>query len=160
LNIIKIQIPGKIYWNCFTRQIKELYFLLQSEGCINCGLDEFLKHFTGKKITDLGKPGGKIKWLKDNQLLSVLASHLTEKGFLDGTSEENVKILLEHFIGNDKPAIINFETVEKSIETGKFQLKLEALFPATSGYRCKTRLFYKARNKQPQKSVLEKLGIV
>lgn len=157
--IIKIQIPGKIYWNGFTRQLKELYYLLLGEGYVSCSMDEFLKHFTGKKITDLGRPGGKLEWKKEKYMLVPLINHLVEKRFLDGTPEENIIIFKEHI--DSIPESVFKVYIENKNKTAAKDLraKIEMLFPATSGYRCKERLYYKARNREPQREVLKNCGV-
>jgi hypothetical protein len=44
-------------------------------------------------------------------------------------------------------------------EENEFKKKLDVLFPAETGYRCKQRLYYRARNITNLSVVLENLGI-
>ena len=131
----------KIYWYCFKRQCREFYQLLTAYKLISCNLDEFMSHFTGKKFYDDEiKIGRKLLWYGDVKLLNGTASWLAEKGFIDkefGSSEAMEK----HFKYSDKPIVIS----------KKFHESLKTLFPETTGYRCKTRLYYKERNKKPFK---------
>ncbi|MEO8514627.1 MAG: hypothetical protein ABI543_13790 [Ignavibacteria bacterium] len=131
----------KIYWYCFKRQCREFYELLAVYNLISCSLDEFMSHFTGKKFYDDEiKPGAKLIWYGDEKVLNETAMYLSEKGFID--KELNTSRAMErHFKYSDKPSVIS----------KKFPDKLKALFPETTGYRCKTRLYYKERNKKPIK---------
>jgi len=128
----------KIYWYCFKRQCREFYELLTIHKLISCSLDEFMSHFTGKKFYDEEiKIGAKLVWNGDEKLIDETARYLTEKGFIDkemGSSQT----MEEHFKYSDTPAVID----------KKFHESLKALFPETTGYRCKTRLYYKERNKK------------
>jgi len=137
----------KIYWYCFKRQCREFYELLTVYKLVSSSLDEFMSHFTGKKFYDDDiKPGEKINWHGSEKLLNETAAHLAEKGFIDkelGTS----KAMEVHFKYSDKPGRINKE----------YYKSLCALFPETTGYRCKTRLFYKERNKKSIKELLKVL---
>jgi hypothetical protein len=151
---------SKIYWYGFTRQLKELYYLLLYENYISCGWDDFFTHFTGKKFSETPAYSVKIKWKGEMYLLALTINHLMEKGFLQFPQDEVISVVKIHFTSINKGDFDKYEMYQNKHSAKKLKLKLEALFPATSGYRCKTRLFYKARNKQPQKSVLEKLGIV
>jgi hypothetical protein len=150
---VKIQIPGKIYFNGFTRQLKELYYLLSYEGYIACDIDEFFTHFTGKKFTPTEKPKVKLEWNEEKYLIALLVNHLIEKRFLDDD------IMKTHFTGVSDAALNQYNENKNSASAKKLQILLNNLFPATSGYRCKERLFYKARNKEPQIAVLENCGI-
>ena len=108
-----------------------------------------MSHFTGKKFgieTDYSK---KLKWNNDKKYLLQLTDHLSQKGFFD--KSVNNGMLKQHFSTVDKNT--------KNTVSKRFQSRLGLLFPAPSGYRCKERLFYKARNKMPQIIVLEKCGI-
>jgi len=131
----------KIYWYCFKRQCREFYELLAVYKLISCSLDEFMSHFTGKKFYDDEiKIGAKIEWYGDEKLLNETAQYLAEKGFIDKEPGSS-KAMEEHFKFSDIPNV-----------TGKkFLISLKALFPETTGYRCKTRLYYKERNKKPFK---------
>lgn len=151
--IIKIQIPGKIYFNGFTRQLKELYYLLSYEDYIACDIDEFFTHFTGKKFTLTGKPKGKLTWNKEKYLVPQLIAYLIEKRFLDDD------IMKTHFEDVSDSDLSQYNENKDSSSAIKLQILLDRMFPATSGYRCKERLFYKARNKEPQLAVLENCGI-
>ncbi|NOS83637.1 MAG: hypothetical protein HOP31_00725 [Ignavibacteria bacterium] len=128
----------KIYWYCFKRQCREFYELLAVYKLISCSLDEFMSHFTGKKFYDDEiKIGAKLQWHRDEKLLNEIAQYLAEKGFIDKELGAS-KAMEEHFEYSDKPTV-----------TGKkFHVSLKALFPETTGYRCKTRLYYKERNKK------------
>jgi hypothetical protein len=132
---------NKIYWYGFTRQLKELFYLLRHEKLISCEWDEFFTHFTGKKFTLTQKPKTKLTWNGEKYLLAVITAHLIEKRFLDS---DNLK---EHF-ENIKDSKNEFEKNKNKPSSKKLQKKLDYLFPATSGYRCKERLFYRGRNKQ------------
>jgi len=140
------QLPNKIYWYGFTRQLKELYYLLTYEKFISCGWDEFFTHFTGKKFTITLNPKSKLKWEGEKDLLVLIVNHLVEKRFLDSEA------MTEHF---------KFYQKNKTKSSAKkLQVRLGALFPATSGYRCKERLFYRVRNKDPESVVFKNCGIV
>jgi len=128
----------KIYWYCFKRQCREFYELLTIHKLISCSLDEFMSHFTGKKFYDDEiKIGAKIEWYGDVKVLSETATYLAEKGFID-KEPGSTKAMEEHFKYSD---ITN-------VTGKKFLISLKALFPETTGYRCKTRLYYKERNKK------------
>jgi hypothetical protein len=142
----------KIYWYGFKRQLKELYYLLFAEGCISCSWDEFSVHFTGKKFGAERNYTKKLKWGKNENHLNSLINYLTEKGFL--RDSENV---LKHFNYVSNSAIKKNRNPRKQKRGEEFQFKLSRLFPASSGYRCKERLYYKARNKEPMNSVLNGL---
>lgn len=128
----------KIYWYCFKRQCREFYELLTLYKLISCSLVEFMSHFTGKKFYDEEiKTGAKLQWHADEKLLNETAMYLAEKGFLDNELGSS-KALEEHFSYSDEPFEIGIEFFES----------LKKLFPETTGYRCKTRLYYKERNKK------------
>jgi hypothetical protein len=125
----------KIYWYGFKRQLNEFYLLLRAEGIISCALDEFFSHFTGKKLAIEEDYTSKIKWHGNLASMEIVIDHLAAMRFLQKEDTE-LKVFASHFrITEDK---INIKQLQKN---------LELLFPATSGYRCKERLFYKARNK-------------
>lgn len=134
---------NKIYWYCFKRQCREFYELLALYELISCSLDDFMSHFTGKKFYDEEiKISAKLKWHGDENLLNETALYLAEKGFID-KEMGSLKAFEEHFKYSDKTTL-----------TGKkFHVSLKGLFPETTGYRCKTRSFYKERNKKPFKIV-------
>lgn len=140
----------KIFWYCFKRQCREFYELLSAYRLISCGIEEFMSHFTGKKFYDEEvKTGAKLKWYGDETMLNETAGYLAEKGFIDielGSS----KAMEEHFSYSSTPAAISKDFTES----------LTALFPASTGYRCKTRLYYKERNKKSMNAVLKECGIV
>lgn len=133
----------KIYWFCFKRQCREFYELLTIYKIISCSLDEFMSHFTGKKFyDDEVKMGAKLIWHGEEITLKETAMYLAEKGFIDkelGSSNA----MEEHFEYSNTSAVIN----------KKFYESLKRLFPETTGYRCKTRLYYKERNKKSFKIV-------
>lgn len=137
----------KIYWYCFKRQCREFYELLTLYNLISCSLDEFMSHFTGKKFYDDDiKPGEIINWHGSKKLFNDTAAHLAEKGFIDkelGSSKD----MEEHFKYSDKP----------EVKSKDYYKSLCKLFPETTGYRCKTRLFYKERNKMSMKELLKVL---
>ena len=139
----------KIYWYCFKRQCREFYELLWAYKLISCSLDQFMSHFTGKKFYDEEiKIAAKLEWYGEEKLLNEAARYLAEKGFIDlelGSS----KAMEEHFRYSNTPAAIS----------KKFLLSLKTLFPETTGYRCKTRLYYKERNLKSMNAVLKELGI-
>ena len=131
----------KIYWYCFKRQCREFYELLTIHKLISCSLDEFMSHFTGKKFYDDEiKLGAKLVWYGDEKLLNETAQYLAEKGFIDKEPGSS-KAMEDHFKCSDIP----------NVSGKKFLVSLKALFPETTGYRCKTRLYYKERNKKPFK---------
>lgn len=139
----------KIYWYGFKRQLHEFYLLLHSENIIECGAEEFLPHFTGKKLAIESDYTSKIKWQGSISLMQAVIAHLAEKRFLQG-EDTDLKIFKSHF-----------RITRELTKTRERQLqkKLELLFPATSGYRCKERLFYKARNKESLSKLLAELNI-
>ena len=133
----------KIYWYCFKRQCREFYELLAVYKLISCSLDEFMSHFTGKKFYDDEiKLGAKLKWYGDKKSLNETAQYLAEKGFID-KEPGSTKAMEDHFKYSDKPTVMG----------KKFHVSLKALFPETTGYRCKTRLYYKERNRKSFKIV-------
>lgn len=132
---------SKIYWFCFKRQCREFYELLSIYKLISCDINVFMSHFTGKKFYDDEViTGDKIIWNGDKKLLNETAMYLAEKGFID-KDHSSAKAMEEHFKYSEAPAEIS----------KKYYLSLKALFPETTGYRCKTRLYYKERNKKPFK---------
>ena len=97
-----------------------------------------MSHFTGKKFHDEEIDiSAKLLWHGDETMLNDTARYLAEKGFIDRELGSS-KAMEEHFKYPDKPGVINKE----------YYKSLCALFPETTGYRCKTRLFYKERNKK------------
>ncbi len=81
--------------------------------------------------------------------MQAIIDHLAEKRFLQNEDTE-LKVFKSHFrvtAGLNEPR-------QRLLEK-----KLELLFPATSGYRCKERLFYKARNKDSLSKLLTELNI-
>ena len=97
-----------------------------------------MSHFTGKKFYDEEiKIGAKIEWCGDEELLGETVKYLSEKGFIDKEMGSS-KALEDHFEISGTSSVIN----------KKFYESLKALFPETTGYRCKTRLYYKERNKK------------
>jgi hypothetical protein len=128
----------KIYWYCFKRQCREFYELLTIHKLISCSLDEFMSHFTGKKFYDERiKVGTRLQWHGGEKCLNETAHYLAERGFID-IEIASSKAMEEHFEFSATSPVIN----------KKFPESLKALFPETTGYRCKTRLFYKERNKK------------
>jgi hypothetical protein len=139
----------KIYWYGFKRQLHEFYLLLRSENIIDCGAEDFLPHFTGKKLAIEDDYTSKIKWRGSIEAMQAVISHLAEKRFLQG-EDTDLKIFKPHF------------RVTGELTKNRERLllkKLELLFPATSGYRCKERLFYKARNKESLSKLLAEINI-
>ncbi len=134
--------PDKIYWYCFKQQLKELYYLLYNEKFISCDLDEFITHFTGKKFNTDKMNGRKLIWNGNTELLSTIVDHLMDRKFI-----------------NDREFEKHFKTVTDSAEfelrpkSNELQKKLETVFPAETGYRCKERLYYRERNKKNEFSV-------
>lgn len=134
---------NKIYWYCFKRQCREFYELLAIYKLISCSLDEFMSHFTGKKFYDDEiRIGEKIKWHGDEKLLNETFNYLAEMGFID-KELVTTNAMEQHFKYADVPVVINKSLIKS----------LKALFPETTGYRCKTRLYYKERNKKPFKVI-------
>ncbi|HAX49756.1 MAG TPA: hypothetical protein PK605_09030 [Ignavibacteria bacterium] len=135
----------KIYWYCFKRQCWEFYELLTLYKLISCSRDEFMSHFTGKKFHDDEiHIGDLILWHGSETLLDLTARYLAEKGFIDkeiGSSNP----FEDHFSYSDIPAV----------SSKKFLISLKTLFPETTGYRCKTRLYYKKRNRTALKEIIE-----
>ncbi len=139
----------KIYWYCFKRQCREFYELLVAYTLISCTLDEFLSHFTGKKFHDDEiKPGTKLIWYDDEKLLNDTARYLSEKGFID-KEHGSPNALEEHFSYSNRPNEVS----------RRYYSSLKALFPETTGYRCKTRLYYKERNRKSMNAVLKECGV-
>ncbi len=140
----------KIYWYCFKRQCREFYELLAVYKLITCSLEEFMSHFTGKKFYDEEiKLSAKLKWYGDEKLLNETAVYLAEKGFIDKDLGSSIA-MEEHFSYSNAPAAIS----------KNFLSSLKTLFPETTGYRCKTRLYYKERNRKSMNAVLKECGIV
>ena len=107
-----------------------------------------MSHFTGKKFYDEDiKIGEKLEWYGEETLLDETARYLAEKGFID-TELGSSKAMEEHFSYSDTPAAVSKNS----------SLSLKTLFPETTGYRCKTRLYYKERNKKSMKAVLKECG--
>lgn len=132
---------NKIYWYCFKRQCKEFYGLLVLYKLIFCGLEEFMSHFTGKKFYDEEiLIGDKITWYGSADILYDTFKYLAEKGFVD-KDKFSLQALEEHFKFSEAPVTVSQD----------YLISLEKLFPETTGYRCKTRLYYRKRNKKPLK---------
>lgn len=128
----------KIYWYCFKRQCRELYELLSAYKLISCSKDEFMSHFTGKKFHDEEVLiGDKIIWYGSTETLNETFKYLAEMGFIDKELASS-KAMEGHFIVSGAPVTVNVN----------YLLSLNALFPETTGYRCKTRLYYKERNQK------------
>ncbi len=125
----------KIYWYGFKRQLQEFYRLLRSENIITCDIDEFFAHFTGKKLAIENDYTSKIKWNGTVDSMQTVINHLAEMRFLQKEDTE-LKVFQSHF-----------SITQSKINSKRLKENLQLLFPATSGYRCKERLFYKARNK-------------
>jgi len=81
--------------------------------------------------------------------MQAIIHHLAEKRFLQNEDTE-LKVFKSHF---RVTAELN------KTQLGLLRNKLELLFPTTSGYRCKERLFYKARNKSGISKILAELNI-
>ena len=138
----------KIYWYGFKRQLIEFYNLLLSQNLIDCDIDEFLPHFTGKKFAIEEDYTSKIKWLGNADSIQLIIDHLTAKRFLQG-EDTKLKIFKSHF---------RIPTDSKKTHLKLLQKKLEILYPETSGYRCKERLFYKARNRDSLTKLLAEIN--
>jgi hypothetical protein len=150
----------KIFWFGFKRNLIELYYLLYSEKFISCDINEFLSHFTGKKFRVDEKSSGRIVWKSEKYLLALVLYHLTGKGFLQKTfDDEGITLLKEHFEDFSQTDIEIYEKLKNNSESKSLQQKLDCLFPETSGLRCKTRLYYKERNRQSISAVLGNCGI-
>jgi hypothetical protein len=153
---------SKIYWYGFKRQLKELFYLLLFENYITCEWDEFLSHFTGKKFDQNQKfrinkkYNRKLIWNKEGYLLILITNHLLQKGFL---ISDTLDFLKSHFQNIPVSALKQYEKNKNKPATKKLQSKLDCLFPAPSGYRCKERLYYRSRNLEPQNKVLKKCGL-
>lgn len=134
----------RIYWFCFKRQLIELYYLLSTENLVSCNIEEFTSHFTGKKWPEYpNKCNGKIKWYGGKSLLFLVVNYLTGKGFIDSSFSE-------HF---------TYGTDSKNQNGRRLINTLNLLLPEKTGYRCKTRLYYRERNKENIFKVLKKCGI-
>jgi len=144
----------KIYWYCFKQQLRELYYLLYFEKCISCSADEFISHFTGKKFKHDTAYSRKLTWEKGKYLLVVLTRHLTKKKFIN----EPI-ILKHHFVDIPDSIMEDYNRNKNKPNAKKLQAKLDILFPATTGYRCKQRLFYRERNKENEITVIKNLKI-
>lgn len=150
----------KIFWYGFKRNLTELYYLLIAEEFISCNIDEFTSHFTGKKFRIEKISHAKLIWHKENHFLISVLHHLSKKGFLQNILEkEGVSLLIQHFEGLTKADLGNYIEVKNEPALKELQQKLECLFPETSGLRCKTRLYYKVRNKQSLRGVLKSCGV-
>ncbi len=145
--------PNKIYWYCFKQQLKELYDLLYFERFIECEIDEFISHFTGKKFIIDKKYSGKLTWGKETYLLQLVANHLTEKKFIDDADK-----LKKHF--DDIPDSVweQYNKNKNKSAAKRLQQKLDILFPAETGYRCRQRLYYRERNGMPPKKFRVSVG--
>jgi hypothetical protein len=129
--------------------------LLTAEKLIECDETEFHKHFTGKKFPELPAYKAKINWYGGEGILTAMLDYLAEKGFV---STKDIKIYGENVPGYSVNDMIkeHFKIEAPDKSSRKFIPKLEKLFPETTAYRCKTRLYYKARNKTSMNLVLEK----
>lgn len=140
----------KIFWYCFKRQCREFYELLAFYNLISCSLADFMSHFTGKKFYDEEiKIAEKLEWNGVEKSILETFRYLSEKGFIDkelGSSEA----IEEHFSYSNTHSLVS----------KKFLSSLKTLFPETTGYRCKTRLYYKERNRKSMKAVMVECGIV
>lgn len=97
-----------------------------------------MSHFTGKKFHDEEVLiGDKIKWYGSSETLYETFKYLAEMGFIDKELGSS-KAMEEHFIVSGAPVTVNVN----------YLLSLNALFPETTGYRCKTRLYYMERNQK------------
>jgi hypothetical protein len=154
---MKKELPGKIYWNGYRQQIKELYWLLYCEKYISCDADEFISHFTGKKWRKVIKNSGrKLTWEKEKYLLILLIHHLIEKRFIDSTLKEDyINTLKKHF--NDVPDAAGRLYIKYKNEpiAKRLQKQLDSLFPVNTGFRCKERTYYKLRNKEHEFAILK-----
>ncbi len=79
--------------------------------------------------------------------MQLIIDHLTSKKFLQG-EDTQLKTFKSHFRISANSNIPQLKPLLK---------KLDFLYPETSGYRCKERLFYKARNKTPLSKILTEL---
>ena len=131
----------------------ELYDLLYLEKCILCDEDEFISHFTGKKFIIEKKYSGKLTWGREKDLLQLVANHLTEKKFID-----DADLLKDHF--DNIPATVGEEYKRNRNKSAakKLQQKLDILFPAETGYRCRQRLYYREGNGMPPKKLRVSVG--
>ena len=151
---------NKIFWFGFKRNLTELYYLLYSQKFISCDENEFISHFTGKKFRINEKSRGSISWNGEKNLLILVLHHLIQKGFLQITFDyKGISLLKEHFKGLSQADITKYEKVKNTTHAKNLSSMLGCLFPETSGLRCKTRLFYKARNKESILKVLDNCGI-
>lgn len=140
----------KIFWYCFKRQCREFYELLAFYNLISCSLADFMSHFTGKKFYDEEiKIYAKLEWNGDEEVLHETARYLAEKGFIDKELGSS-KAMEEHFSYSSTHSLVS----------KKFLSSLKTLFRETTGYRCKTRLYYKERNRKSMKAVMVECGIV
>lgn len=130
--------------------------LLTAEKLIDCSEEEFHQHFTGKKFPELTAYSSKIKWYGGEEALTAMLEYLAEKGFV---IINDVKIYGFIIKGMSVPDMAkgHFKIADtRMTSTKSFNQKLRNLFPETTAYRCKTRLYYKARNKTSMNLVLEK----
>lgn len=130
--------------------------LLAAEKLIACSEEEFNKHFTGKKFPELPAYSVKIKWYGGTESLNMTLEYLAEKGFV---ITKDVKIYGFIIEGKSVTDMMreHFKISEpRKVSKKSFNEKLKKLFPETTAYRCKTRLYYKARNKSSLSNVLEK----
>ena len=140
---------NKIYWYGYKQQLKELYCLLFYGKYISAGMDEFVAHFTGKKFRINKRISGKIKWNDEGYLLILIISHLHEKKFIRYSSiEEFMPRLQKHFAGIKASSVKDYSKNKTVSAAKKLQKKLGIVFPESSGYRCKERLYYLQRNKE------------
>ncbi len=150
----------KIFWYGFKRNLTELYYLLMAEKFISCDIDEFTSHFTGKKFRIEKISHAKLIWHKENHFLISVLHHLSKKGFLQNVLEkEGVSLLIQHFEELTKADFGKYNEADNDHAIKELKQKLECLFPETSGLRCKTRLYYKERNKQSIRAVLKSCGV-
>jgi hypothetical protein len=139
---------NKIYWYGYKQQLKELYCLLYYGKYISARIDEFMPHFTGKKFRMNKRIFGKLKWNNEGYLLILIINHLHEKRFINYTSiEDFLPSLKKHFNGINASSIKDYNK-NKTAAAKKLQKKLDNIFPESSGYRCKERLYYLQRNRE------------
>lgn len=130
--------------------------LLLAEGLIDCSYDDFLSHFTGKKFPD-AVYSAKVKWYGSTKSLSAMFEYLAEMGFVN-TGDVKVYGIIIPGISLDEMKKEHFEIINQGkLSKISFTEKLQKLFPAATAYRCKTRLFYKARNKQAIAKVISEI---
>ena len=95
-------------------------------------------------------------WNKEKYLLLSVINHLFKKKFIDSDHSD---ILKKHFDDMPDSILDDFNKSKNKPKAKKLQAKLVILFPSETGYRCKQRLYYKARNKESAFTVLKNCGI-